>query len=548
MDSQNYFEKLSEADQSRIERYVAGVLSEEEFDVFETDLQQRASLRQAYRQYVAIQAGIEEFAQQDMPKPAASPTGKQLRLTPSFALIGGALVLAIASVFFLLGRWQTPAVELAGVDEDREIFAEGFAVVESFNGVSPSHPALGKDSTLSNGVFTLEEGWCSIRFYSGAMMRVAAPASLTVQNAWEVSCERGDIDVHVPPAARGFVIHTSETKIVDLGTEFRLSVDSEASQLKVISGEVLVKHRDEDETLLTTGEGRHLPLNSNSEELTSFTENAILSEGFDPFSLTHERLSYHEWKREGRGLMNRQDVIAYYTFENGAADGVIEDFSLRGAQSSLSQDATEIGVETVPGRWPSYKTAKEFPSPGARARLHIDGEFSAMTFSAWVRINSLDRRYNALFMGDGYENGEPHWQIRDDGMLMLSFMVDTEAPTKKAKEGKHKVYFSPPIWNPSMTGRWIHLCSSFCPEKRLVCHYVNGEQVSSETIQDTYFIDALRIGSAEIGNWGLPFRRDPKFAIRNFNGRIGEMILFSRGLSASEVASLHRATSRKKMP
>ena len=166
-----------------------------------------------------------------------------------------------------------------------------------------------------------------------------------------------------------------------------------------------------------------------------------------------------------------------------------------------------------------------------------------------MRIDSLDRRYSALFMGDGYETGEPHWQLRDDGSLMLSVMVDDTRPNPKMPEdaGLHRVYFSPPVWDISKSGQWMHLTSVFDPENREVRHYVNGRRVSEQEIEDRFFIDTLRIGNAEIGNWGQPFREDPTWAIRNLNGRMDELAVFKVALTDSEIQQLYqdsRAESR----
>ncbi|MEM6689805.1 MAG: hypothetical protein AAF664_10285, partial [Planctomycetota bacterium] len=69
--------------------------------------------------------------------------------------------------------------------------------------------------------------------------------------------------------------------------------------------------------------------------------------------------------------------------------------------------------------------------------------------------------------------------------------------------------------------------------------FVNGEQVSSEAIVDKFFIDELRIGPAEVGNWGQPFRKTPWFAVRNLNGTIDEMIVYDAALSAEEIHVLY---------
>lgn len=181
-------------------------------------------------------------------------------------------------------------------------------------------------------------------------------------------------------------------------------------------------------------------------------------------------------------------------------------------------------------------------------RTRIDGEFHAFTFVCWVRIDSLEHRYNALFMGDGYENGEPHWQIRDDGRLMFSVMVDdSQQPRHFSKleqkvvtgAGLHHVYFTEPFWDITRSGQWFHLVAVYDPQARRVTQYVNGSEISSEPIIDRFYTSTLRIGPSEIGNWGQPFRKTPEFAVRNLNGTIDELAIFNAALTPGEIEALY---------
>ena len=151
-------------------------------------------------------------------------------------------------------------------------------------------------------------------------------------------------------------------------------------------------------------------------------------------------------------------------------------------------------------------------------------------------------------MADGYENGEPHWQIRNDGSLMFSVMVDeTKSFRHFSKDeqrevqtaGLARVYYSEPIWDLSRSGQWMHIAAVYDPVKRRVAQYVNGEQVSSHEITEKFHIGKLSIGAAEIGNWGQPFRETPAFAVRNLNGAIDEMAIFGKALSSDEIQDLY---------
>ena len=69
-------------------------------------------------------------------------------------------------------------------------------------------------------------------------------------------------------------------------------------------------------------------------------------------------------------------------------------------------------------------------------RVEILGEFDSLTFACWVKIDSLDRWYNSLFLTDHYNQGEPHWQILDTGQLFFSVRHkadDARGPAAKEK-------------------------------------------------------------------------------------------------------------------
>ena len=93
-----------------------------------------------------------------------------------------------------------------------------------------------------------------------------------------------------------------------------------------------------------------------------------------------------------------------------------------------------------------------------------------------------------------------------------------------------------------MSGQWLHVASVFDPAAREVSHYVDGELIDRQEIEERFFIETLRIGNGEIGNWGLPKREDPTFAIRNLNGRMDELAIFRAALDEEEIAALYAAS------
>ncbi len=74
----------------------------------------------------------------------------------------------------------------------------------------------------------------------------------------------------------------------------------------------------------------------------------------------------------------------------------------------------------------------------------------------------MSQPFRSLVMSDGYEPGEPHWQISSDGRMTLSVMAGDESDVQARSDAEeyvvwrdpwHKVYYSPTIWDLSDRGR-----------------------------------------------------------------------------------------------
>ena len=381
-----------------------------------------------------------------------------------------------------------------------------------------------------------------IDFFCGATLVVEGPAQLDVISDWAVSVKNGRIEATVPPAAQGFTVKAAGTDIIDLGTRFALDMSEGKAQVAVIDGEVLLRGKQFDDDLLQAGEQTSLDREAVDSEFLSRIPQLDAIEQQSRDDLKKQYASYRNFMKE---LAADPRLIALFPAE--------KNFTGRRYPNIAKTDFASAGqllglVETVSGRFEKESVGVLMSRPGSRIRTKINGTFSAYTFSCWAKINSLKHKYNALFLSDGYENGEPHWQIRHDGQLMFSVMVDDSqelfystgpnSPPIQDK-GLHHVYFSDTAWTPSMIGQWVHLAAVYDPAARLVTQYVNGTVTCQEKIENEFVIDTLQIGAAEIGNWGQPFRKTPDFAVRNLDGVIDEMIILNAALSSDEIHDIY---------
>ena len=553
------FSDLTEAERDWIDAYIEGTIDGEAFEALQDRMLESPGLRAAMRRYLALDSSLLETGGLSEESPWTSViheipsverdqvSRKQISIWPLVLAAGLAFLLGIGAMYLGGGPSDTPVDSPVSDASEFQPSAEGFAVIGRMTGVewSEAGTPLRQGDTVGNESLKLAKGIVEVQFFSGATMTIEGPAEVSLKSGWEASCLEGAVRMQVPPAARGFTLHSPSSKIIDLGTEFGLVVRDGKGHVEVFDGEIAIRHEEGTgaEELVTTGMARSLepgvPVQSVEPGRVRFPD--LVRLGSD--ASEQQRTSFLSWSSHRDRLSNDSRLIAYYTFDGENRGLTVPNLSV---PREPELDGTVVLAEPVDGRWPGLKSALEFRRPGARVRVNIPGEFSAFTFACWVRIDSLDRRYNALFMGDGYETGEPHWQIRDDGKMMLSVMVDDTRPNPNVPQdaGFHRVYFSPPMWDLSMSGQWLHLASVFDPANRRVSHYVNGERIHRQEIVDEFFIETLRIGNAEIGNWGQPFREEPTFAIRNLNGRMDEVAVFREALQDGEIRELFDSSRR----
>jgi hypothetical protein len=561
---------LSREEQDWIDAWIDGTIAPGDFELLQDRMMESAELRSVMRRYLAIDNSLWSADVDAALAAGDSATGPWLvhdestvreksKVAGVVPIPGGASVAIAAGLVLLLGLGSYFLADRTGSGNGEVVHgtteepsARGFAVVSRLFDAAWREGETGhrEGDTLGAETFRLEGGTAEIQFFSGAVMTVEGPAEISLTSAWEASCQEGAVRMKVPPAARGFRLRAPDAEIVDLGTEFGLVVRQGKGHVEVLDGEISLRSGEEKEAILEKGQARGFAPGEASVRketgLVAFPD----ADRFGSREIEEKRADFARWQDHRDALAKDSRLIAYYAFDREGGRGPFGQNPFgRNLVPNLSVprngelDGAVILAASVDGRWPGMKEALEFRRPGARVRVNLPGEFPSFSFVAWVRIDSLDRWYNALFMADSYETGEPHWQIRDDGKMMVSVMVDDSRVNPKNPDGPpirfQRLYYSPPMWEPSMSGQWLHLASVFDPGNARVSHYVNGQRVSRESIKPEYLISSLRIGNAEIGNWGQPFREDPVFAIRNLNGRMDEIAIFKTALQDEEVAELY---------
>lgn len=454
-------------------------------------------------------------------KHANSPLPEQI---PQFTKIERAVTskralspLAMAALFTLLGLIAYFVYRPSPVQP--ELTAEGGIAVLSRLIVSNQDIPYTEGDTLNAGIFEIGTGLAQIEFFSGAGVIVEGPAKLKLESAWKAQCLAGRLQVSVPDAAHGFTIDTPQYRAVDLGTEFAIAVNADGqSEIHVVDGEVRLDDFAGNELRrLTTGNGiRSTDVGGSFEEVSNGGSGFVNRKELLTRTRDDWRSSYQAWSESRQSLRTNKNLLVHYDFESqNLWDRQLSNRMGTGANGAI------IGARWTEGQWPG-KGALEFKRITDRVRLQVPGEFNSLTLCARVRIEGFDQWLSSLLLTDGFEAGEPHWQISDKGELILGI-----AGAKPLNQ------FSMPVIQPRDLGRWINLAVTVNRESGTVIHYLDGQIVS--THKDV-ILPMLRIGAAEVGNWNSGNKTG--HSIRSLNGRMEELLIFDRALTASEIAAL----------
>ena len=394
--------------------------------------------------------------------------------------------------------------------------------------------------TIRPGALRLTRGAAQIEFFSGASMILQAGASLELVSPWEAICRAGKVTVRVPPPAQGFKLRTAGMELVDLGTEFGVDAEANgAAEVHVFEGKVEAHPENAPTQLLSTGQSLR------REEDRTLSAGDARPEDFpsigqmNAISASRAQARYDAWWQHMQDVQRDPRLIACYLFkhwQDDRWDRLVNNFT---EPRMPSRAGGAVGVKWTEGRWP-MKDALEFKSPGDRVRVNLGKDiYSAITLAAWVRVDGLDRKYNALLLTDGYDPGNPHWQICEDGSLMFSIAYLASGDPSVNKKN-NQIYYSPRVFDLANQRRWHHVAVTFDNQSGEAVQYLDGQEISREVSTFHQPGRPIEFGPCEIGNWGLP-TQGHQFPIRNFNGRVDEFLIYKAALTSAEVHELFEA-------
>jgi Concanavalin A-like lectin/glucanases superfamily/FecR protein len=384
------------------------------------------------------------------------------------------------------------------------------------------HPSEG--DVLGANTWTLESGLLQIEFFAGATVIVQGPASFALVSPTHMISHEGRYRTFVPELAKGFTIATPDYLAVDLGTEFALAVGSDGkSEVHVIEGEVRLDRAD-GRILENLKAGSGLTAEAGVfQERSGGGGDFVNREQILQLAQADSRVRFREWQDSRNTLANDPTTLILFDFESQKP----WDRQLKNRGRNAIPGGAIIGAQWAQGRWPG-KGALEFKRISDRVRLSVAGEFEALTLAAWIRVEGLDQWLSSILLTDGFEPGEVHWQLSEQGEMVLG--ISGASPLNAT---------SSVIIGPQDLGRWIHLVTTIDTGKAMVTHYRDGQEVGRQAVSG---MGPLRLGEAELGNWQAQGASHP---LRNLNGRVDEFMILNRVLSVSEITEMHRTGANR---
>jgi ferric-dicitrate binding protein FerR (iron transport regulator) len=253
-----------------VSRQLDGSLTTAEHDELSTMLVKNAAARRAYVEYFQDTACLRWLCLEEL-SGAVEPmkslrdntaTRAKGRRSDTYVLFGGiAAILAVATIGWLLNQWSngpsagertavavappqaekaekklSPAVEPAANAPQQVATITGLG---SVRWADPLHRARLLSRCSVGERLQLLEGAIELTFDVGVQVTVYAPADFDITSPMSILCKQGRVTALVGDRGKGFVVQTPQAKVVDLGTQFGLSVsDNGETEVVVFQGSV----------------------------------------------------------------------------------------------------------------------------------------------------------------------------------------------------------------------------------------------------------------------------------------------------------------------
>ena len=151
----------------------------------------------------------------------------------------------IATGLLLVATWK--AQNRPGPAQIAEDFGQSHQYLAKIGFQSREVRDSGKfipEQFLKSGPLELSEGLMELVFFNNVTVLLQGPAGIHLKSLDHMVLSHGQFTAKVPEGAEGFTVSTPQGKIIDLGTQFGVSVTEDGNvETHVFSGEIEVSHK-----------------------------------------------------------------------------------------------------------------------------------------------------------------------------------------------------------------------------------------------------------------------------------------------------------------
>jgi hypothetical protein len=402
---------------------------------------------------------------------------------------------------------------------------------------------------------SLTSGYVELSSADGLVVVIQGPATFTVQRPGVISLDSGKLTASVPPKAHGFTVNTPAASIVDLGTEFGVNVSPEGeTDVQTFRGTVALSPSasfgaSSSPILITAGFARRVSPTGQVTEIPADKTDFVRTAEFESWKPHSAESSYRRWQAYSERLRHDTDLVAYYTFENTSPTGDrLPNLSSEGSPLDGilgGDDSLEVPAWAT-GRWP-HKGALAFaadsnqrvevPAPIGGPLDFSRGEQTASPFSIFLWIHADGPTDENGIVAKGIGTFESFSLETFGDKCLRGWVRDTRSTMPNAP-------LQDLIVQSGFNSAWEQVGMIYRPEAGRLELYRNGVLASARDDAPHKLLETDRpmiIGCRE-GNGSAPASTGEQFEyFPSFPGRIDELAIFRRALSAEQVREIYTA-------
>ncbi len=212
------------------------LISDEQFKELDEILQRSSEARRWYHVYMGLHHDLESKQVQEInilqePFQKDANANKVVKRNRN-RLVMTVGVLAACVVLFLVGhklQINRPSVEIS----------EAVATLTYSKNVQWESDKIDLNSSISPGRLRIKTGLIRLKFRNGVVLTLIGPADFDIRSTTHSILHQGQLAAYVPPGSEGFQVDSPNAKVVDLGTEFGMTVDDHGdTRVSVFDGKV----------------------------------------------------------------------------------------------------------------------------------------------------------------------------------------------------------------------------------------------------------------------------------------------------------------------